>query len=380
MCNLRYLRSARLALVLAFLGGCSTFVESEKSTPSSKGIRYWLPITFLEVIPQMDGTIAVTPQYLADRNNEYVLRTNSLLSAYTLDVKRASNGLLEEVSLNQNGTALGEATASAAGTIAKARFDAEAKIADDRAKKIEDTRNVVADAETEVQQAKAKLNKLRELANEDEFKDTVKATDLLAAELAVASAEAKHDALRAEGARRGLGEFSIPGGGGDTKQPRAWGPVLFQVVQDAATGVVSLRAVAMPCDDGAGAGQCEFKTSTVAQPAKPEAGDVSFRMSVVGSSEIACSPLGGKCPAIDLKVDPEFKGLDKDNSGLAEVARPAVILQNTFPVLLTPQPDRKTILVNLNENTPAGNYFLQVSLVGPSGEPQAQQVEIRVRR
>jgi hypothetical protein len=73
------MRTARiLVLVTLALGGCATFVESERATPTSEGLRYSLPAPFLMVTPKPDGTLDVTTVNLPDPDNTYTLRTKSL--------------------------------------------------------------------------------------------------------------------------------------------------------------------------------------------------------------------------------------------------------------------------------------------------------------
>jgi hypothetical protein len=98
-------RTVAVALLALSQFGCTTWVKVEKAHPTSKGIRYSLPATFLLVQPLADGTASYSWVYLPDPNNAYTMEQHALLAKFTLDVTVA-NGLLSKVNSQSDDTAV----------------------------------------------------------------------------------------------------------------------------------------------------------------------------------------------------------------------------------------------------------------------------------
>lgn len=246
------------AAALALLAGCTRVVVTRVDTGNEEGLRYYLPQSFLVVTPQEDGTIETHVEYVADRSQAYAVTATSYLATHNLVVK-LNQGLLTEVSLTKDTSAVAAEVAKAAGEIQKTRIEtqtAATKAASDKAdtetKARKDARQKIVDslalAQVDLAQATAKKNALP--AGSDEQKE---------AAVAEAAAQAKVTELT-----RQLGAFDAGGTGAfstledatktkpapfrHVKRP---GPVLLRIEEDANTpGVLQLVPVSFDGPDG----------------------------------------------------------------------------------------------------------------------------------
>jgi hypothetical protein len=363
-----------ILVTAAGLVGCSTVVTSERFTGTQEGIRYALPIPILEVLPQPDGSITVNVKYLPDPNNEYVLRTKSFVSAYTLDVKAGEDRLLQTVTLDQDSTAVADAAIKALSEVAKTKIETAKGERDKEIAASKGTVDKVATAQASLDKAEAKLAALKELAKK--FPSDVSSRDIITAEIAVAEYRADLKSAQAAANRLGLSSFDAPAAE-VAGFPQAWGPVYYRLEQkrDPKTNKiesVKLISFAFPNKSG----QQLFDTSTIgratSEPASRMASRITPTLKIKGNNVVSIDKAGNVTFEVEVTA-PIAEVVDKDTKVFSQTD-----LINPLPQkpIIKVQQDKKTLLVNLK--LPPGHYVLLVGVRDTVGEIHASSVSFEV--
>ncbi|MDP9412552.1 MAG: hypothetical protein M3Q08_00280 [Pseudomonadota bacterium] len=344
-------------------GGCATFVDSEKFDGINQGIEYSLPIPFIRVTPQPNGTMAVSIEYLPDPANTYVIRSSSRLSSYTLDVQR-ENGMLKQVSLNAKSDAVAAAVVESAGNVIKAQSDAEFKEQEAAAALVKEQAKALSDAQLEYDVAKAKYDLLvaKDAGDDKE----------LEAELAMAAAKAKLDRLQGNASGGNLVGGNVAAMNTAALQSAA--PVLFQVVpaKELINGKQwhSVRLVAVE-------GPRFLPTSLAA---KPEAQPAAFTLEPLDGGVVRVQ--ANQPVQLRLVSSRPFTGVRAGSITLKEVSSDrelaAQLIENA---VRDPAADKPTLIVTFDGDIPAGVYFFNAALEQASGEPmRAAAIQVVVQR
>jgi hypothetical protein len=239
---------AILALVASLGSGCMTWITSERLTDNAEGLRYALPAVFLRVTPQPNGTMMVEKLILPDESQEYVLRVDSFIAAYSFNATVAS-GLLTSATFAPDTTGVAAKAVETTGNLLKTRIETSADAQGKRNEAAQRAKSTAEEAKTELIVAEVKLQRLKDLGKTG--------FDIEEAETAVAVARAKFERARQAAAAFGFTEFNAPGPVGEGgKFAKAWGPVLYRVVMS--RDGVALQPVAA---------QRQFDTSVAAKPA-----------------------------------------------------------------------------------------------------------------
>jgi hypothetical protein len=344
------------AAAFLLLSGCTTFVAGERATPLSEGIEYSLPVPIVRVTPQANGTMDVKVEYLPDPDNTYVLRTESVVSSYTLDVQR-ENGMLKSVSLDSKSDAVAAAVAESAGKLIDLQAAAAVKEQEAAAAAAKEEAKALSEASLAVVTAQARFDTLTQ-ANAG-------ADKLLEAQLALDEAKAKRNHLFAAANGEQSTAFNSPSATGELV---AAAPVLFRVVPDVPTGGVKLVAFEGPRS---------LPTSTAAKPetAKPD-------LSVTLPGPNAFTAQAGQPYQLKLKVNRTIVGLDLTRTQLLTVAGQQDRSSFILAASIAPVEGGMEIFVTLKPNTPHDTYFLEPVVLLPNpnipgGEPaQATQIMI----
>jgi len=337
----------------AFVCGCSTFVSGEKAGQGKQGIQYSLPIPVVRVTPQPDGTMDVQVEMLPDPDNTYVLQTSTFLSSYTLDVVR-ENGMLKSVSLDAKADGVAQALAEARANLIKTRAEAEEKARETADKAAKEKAGAIDAAKAELLVAQTKLKTL-----EAAPQGVVSAAAMLEAQVAVAVAQAKLDALLGSAGGAGTASFNVAAGQPDQKVSAA--PVLFRVVPNLQTGGVTMVAF-----EGV---ERFLPTSTAA--IKPDDKKVpDLRVVLEGSGVLA----KGKPYELRLEVNRAVTSVDVKKSTLTAIAS-GDFSNRITNINSNPKGDGATILlVTLDPKTPAGSYLLSPRMMSKDGPMVADPV------
>ncbi len=353
--HLRAARAAAFIALLAFtalcLPGCVSVIRSQKATPDSAGIRYFLPQPFILVTPNLDGSLAVEKVFLPDPDNEYVISASSVLGNYTLAVERNEKGFLDTVSFDGDGSGIGKQLVQTAASARVAGADAAAARAKEDAASdkaaAERVRAALAaadkaqrEAQLDFDIAERRLALLLELRGTPGAPATL-AAQIFAARLALAEMLVRRDAaaLARTGAAAGLAAPSGPAGQGPRRAPE---PVFFRV--DMSADSVALRQA--------------FAQADRATWTAPKADPAQDRLELMPAAQVV-RPLA-RTLALTATV--------KANLFLREAA----FVQMTPAVpglapLFSLRPDRVTVDVELPKGTPAGDYEVVGNFV-PAGE------------
>ncbi|WP_233810264.1 hypothetical protein [Paraburkholderia sp. HP33-1] len=104
----------------SLIAGCANIdvkkVDGDLS--AVKGQRYYLPKPAIQVVPQTNGTVAVSILYLPDKSHSYAIDAKSWLSAYSLQVLSNPDGTLSGVYYQGDTTAVSQQAATTAGSLA----------------------------------------------------------------------------------------------------------------------------------------------------------------------------------------------------------------------------------------------------------------------
>lgn len=343
---------ALIPVLLLPLAGCATFVHSELDDGTKEGIRYSLPVPFLQVTPKPDGTIENSIVYLPDPQSTYVLRTKSLVSSYTLDVQ-LQNQMLKSVSLSSKSDAVAVALADSAANVAKTRIEADAK-AEEESKKVDAAAaKALADAELAVRVANSKLKVLTD--------NKASADSILTAKIEKEAAIIKRDALLKgmSDANTGLEAANAPDASKSGKGKVVVGPLLFRIVPDG-KGVKLIAAK----------GPTAFVTSDT-----PRA---LARFDVQPSGLIIVKADSNGVFQFDLTVN---RTVEIEQPNIYAIANPGAAL-----VSMRPSASKKAdtvgskVTITLDPKTPAGDYLILQPMTPIGTDTVGQQIEIRVIR
>jgi len=351
-----------LPITLLLLGGCVTTLKSERDTGANEGLVYSLPIPVIYVVPQPNGTMDVSVEYFADPKNSYVLRTQSFVSNYTLDVQRDERGLLKQVSLDAKSDAVAAAAVESAGNLAKAQSDAAKKDDEAAAAKVEAQAKAVAEAQLEFDIAKAKFDLL--------VTRSAPADKQLEAELALKAAEAKLKRATAIASGANLA-YNAPGVVPSAALEAA-APVMFRVMAvDPRNGDLGVKLVAFE-------GPRSLPTSIAAKPPEPATAALLLTPTNGGLVRVEA----GKPVHLLLVSNQAMKRLVPGSLELKKVgSRDNLAASMVLSAGPDPKADKPTIIVNLVPSIPAGTYFFNVAIELPSGQPVSKEpVQFTVAR
>ena len=351
-----------LPIAFLLLGGCVTTIKSERDTGANDGLVYSLPIPVIYVVPQANGTMDISVEYFADPKNSYVLRTQSFVSNYSLDVQRDERGLLKQVSLDAKSDVVAAAAVESAGNLVKAQSDAAKKDDEAAAAKVEALAKAVADAQLEFDIANARYDLL--------VTRSAPADKQLEAELALKAAEAKLKRATAIASGANLA-YNAPGVA-PPAAPEAAAPVMFRVMPvDPRNGELGVKLMAFE-------GPRSLPTSIAAKPAEPAAAALLLTPTNGGVVRVEV----GKPVQLLLISNQALKRLVPGSLELKQVASDdnlaASLVLSAAP---DPKADKPTIIVNLAHSIPTGTYFFNVTIELPSGQPVSKEpVQFTVAR
>jgi hypothetical protein len=236
------------------------------------------------VTPQEDGSIDTRVENFADREQAYAVTATSYLAAHNLVVK-LNQGLLTEVSLTKDTSAVAAEAVKAVGEVEKTRIETQTEAAKNARTKAEEE---ATDAQTKAEAAAKARQELRqrivdnlaaarvELAQAVAKRDGLPADskERAEAQLLVVQAQAKVDTLEAqlrEFDARKDGAFSLVPDGASTAQIEGFrtvyrpGPVILRIEEDPETpGLLLLIPVSF--DGTGGPPQSIFEAYRGAKP------------------------------------------------------------------------------------------------------------------
>jgi hypothetical protein len=362
-----------LVILALTLSGCSTTLNVERVTDSNKpkGFHYSLPVSLLQVCPGAQGAISVKEVFLPDPANQYAISASSVISKFNLDVT-VEDGLLTKFAWKPDSSGVAEKLVETSGNLAKTRIETEAKADElkatqlaeaEKARKaaLEAADKAIRDAELELSTAKAALAVLQGRTGVDE--------ELLAAEIAVAKAEAKLAAAKEDKNRLlAAGEAAIPGANNpiDDKSAQAFGCILYRVIDDATAGV---KLVATQS-------QGKFQTSFKVTPRteeKKEPLEIQIKDTVVIKPKRDKSLFFIVSSTLPVKIisEPTLRLLTSSTGQPEDVT-------SRFKPFLTPGGNQ--FRVDLADGTPAGEYDLSVELEAVGHQKTKKSVKFVVRR
>lgn len=335
------------------LVGC-TSITVKPAEQNTEGLRYYLPQPFIVMTPQEDGSLEARVENIADRAQGYAVTATSYVATHKL-VMKLDEGLLAEVSLSQDSSAVAAETAKAAGEAEKARIEASTEAATKTRDKQEEAAKTRREELKQLQDALAES----ELAYEEakaEFDATGDATKKKVAEISMKKAEAKVKALRRQLSAGGIkfGSFStIPDeklpaspqepGFKRTKRP---GPVIFMIEEDADGDVLQL----IPLEFGNEGPQKVFNAYEMSQKLSgkktsvPHAAEFEFE---------TASPLAiiiTNSPVTEIKTKIDLASLI-----VAKMAGPqGQVDKQWWPTV--DRKDSKTFALTFKKNTPTNKY------------------------
>jgi hypothetical protein len=405
------------ALALSLMG-CITSLEVRKTGTGNgepQGIRYSLPVPLLQVCPGPDATLSVQEIFLPDEDSRYAISAKTYAAKFSLNVD-LEDGLLKKLEWNPDSTAVAEQVAESAGNLAKAKFEANAKTAEEAAKKEADAvtaqktaldaaDKLVQDAEAELRIAAAVLASLHEQPN-------ATAAQIVEAEVNVAKARAKlESALAARSQLRqkfGLESSNTPSpnnatppanngpvvGGNEgpstpsaaasgiqptapstvnpptqsaaDRLPTAFGCVFYRIVETADT--LELQIVEP---------QRQFQTLFKASPAKDEVPLTTAALFRPETSQVVRPQGKHRELVLNIMANVPLKSLEiislerqPDGKDVTAEFPPALTLSGSG------------FRVDLDDRTPSGRYKISFSFQSPArkNNPGSADLEFQVRR
>ncbi|MDR6841324.1 hypothetical protein [Pseudoxanthomonas sacheonensis] len=239
-----------ICALVTLLSGCTTVLSGRPKGKDPTGIRYSLPAPHVFLNPQPDGTVIVEVKYLADPTNTYSLNLKSYLSKATFNVS-LKDGMLTQVSLNSDATAVPAGVATAATALQNARITADQNEKEAKKAKIEADKQVATAAANAVREQKEKIAQLEgKLAFALSNAGTMTQEEVLNIK-----AEINHEKLvltqlesrlvsagGSPAANQPLSAFMDPNAT-DAGLLEAYGPVLFRVLTDDTGAGVKLVSV-----------------------------------------------------------------------------------------------------------------------------------------
>jgi hypothetical protein len=353
------------------LSGCITWLDVSKANGDSDGIHYFLPQTFIVMTPNTDGTVTVETKYIPDPDREYVIATRSFMGNYTMDVNRTDEGFLDTVTFSSDTTGVAKQLIQSGSTVraaeidakaAKAKADADAAkaAADKTAGAIATADKTKSDAQLEVNVTQAKLDKLQQLAGAKPSSDMQ--AQIVVAQVALAEAQAR---LTAATTAYNTTAANAAAANGAVAKNKLFAPepVFFRV--DMQPRSVALRQTFAQAD------RATWNTPKV-------------------------DALPGKLQVLphELVVRP-----DKDTGALTGTVKADRALQSARYITGRTQPDRKplppkavivslqgdksTVLIELPQSLPAGDYEIDTQMKPAAPEDADELPEsfvIRVER
>jgi hypothetical protein len=211
------------------LTACTDVTVRRVTTGNEPGIRYFLPQPVLSVTPLENGSMDVRTEILADRSETYAMEATSYLASHKV-IMKLNKGLLTEVTLNQDSSAVAAEAVKATGEIAKTKIETETAARTAAQKKEEEAlqkkRDELKNLEDSLDQAKIELDQAQKA--KEALLPGASDADKQAAAVVVAKAQAKKDYLEGQlqRARSDLGSFST------VKKLTRPGPVLFAIKDD----------------------------------------------------------------------------------------------------------------------------------------------------
>ncbi|MDC8757055.1 hypothetical protein [Janthinobacterium fluminis] len=345
-----------LAAVALCLSACVSVLRSDKATPASAGIRYFLPQPFILVTPNLDGTLVVEKVYLPDPDNEYVVAARSVLGSYTLNVGRNEKGFLESVSFNADSSGFGKQLVQTAANVRAAEIDAaaakaKADAAADKAVADKDSAAVAAaekalrEAQLGYDVAARKLALLLELREQRNPPASI-GEQIFTARLALAEMKVRLDAAAL--ARSGVAN-QLAAANGPARAPRrkAPEPVFYRV--DMSADSVALRQAFVQSDrlawkaPKADAPEPKLEMLPAAQVVRPADKSKALTATVKANQYLSAAAF--------LDVTPPLPGLAP---------------------LFSLRPDRVTVDIELPKGAPAGDYDVAGSFTPAADEDAAE--------
>lgn len=345
---------ATLALLASLGSGCMTWITSDRLTDNAEGQPYALPAVFLRVTPQPDGTMMVEKLILPDESQQYVLRVDSFIAAYSFKATVAS-GLLTSATFAPDTTGVAAKALETTGNLLKTRIDTSAEAQAKRNEAAQRAKSAAEEAKTDLIVAEVKLQRLKDLGKTG--------SEVEEAETTVAVARAKFERARQAAAAFGFTEFNAPRSGADRGEfPKAWGPVLYRVVMS--RDGVALQPVA---------GQREFDTSVAAKPASA---------ANAPSPELKFTPLGGPIrpgATVVLQANEPLQKVDRVQLRDAKTKQP---VGPSLTDKASVAPNNQSLTVVLPSEIPDGTYTLDVVVhtVAKPLVPNPQEVSVEVKR
>lgn len=142
--------------LLFFTAGCSTVTVTPVNTNSvTEGKVYHLPKPVLEVKPETDGTMTVTPQYIQDPEKAYAIKVSSQMSKVDTIIDVNENGFLEKFHWTSDTTAVPNEISSLIQDVVTKKIELEKEA---KKKEDEDAKAKKKEAETDLSTAKSVLN------------------------------------------------------------------------------------------------------------------------------------------------------------------------------------------------------------------------------
>jgi hypothetical protein len=362
-------RRCMFVFVIAFtLCGCSTTLNVEKvGANKPEGFHYSLPVSLLQVCPGAQGTISVKEVFLPDPANQYAISASSVISKFNLDVT-VEDGLLTKFSWKPDSSGVAEKLVETGGNLAKTQIETQAKAEELKATKIAEAEKerkaaleaadkAIRAAELELSTAKAGLAVLQGRTGVDD--------ELLAAEIAVAQAEAKLAAVKEDKNRLlEADQGNIPSADepiNDTSAT-AFGCIMYRVIDDPNAGV---KLVATQAQEA-------FQTSSKVTPRKEEEKEdleIQIKDTVVIKPKKDKSLFFIVASTLPVKIasEPTLRRLATGDD-----------VTSRFKPFLTPGGNQ--FRVDLADDTPAGEYTLSVELEAVGHTKAAKSVKFVVRR
>lgn len=383
---------ASLALVATLLvAGCANLnVSQVKEGDATKGLRYYLPKPYLQVVPQADGTINVEVIFLPDRSRSYAIDTSSYLSSYSFQASRDEKGLLTAVEFKASTAAVGQQLAGNLGAYAVQAYNMQTAAAVAQQTQINTAQVALDTARANLASAEATLDS--NLAN------GAKPETILSDRAAVASAKAKADIaaetlLRAQTTTQivsappaaagttatttapAIGTAFVPAGASTQSPvlnlPQQYGPVLYAMNDDGKK--VSLVAVKA---------KLEGTTASASQRGVQQAAQPAFKTTSAALGPPTLVPISQAQPSSTKQAtfvfDRPVKAMNALGSSTTTDATPPVVESSAAPKLSA---DGKTVTVDTTM-LKTGNYLVTVAytyVVDPAGSTLSSTKQVKLK-
>lgn len=349
--------------VIALSTACSTTMSGRKSAPEADGLIYYLPAPHLYMSPQADGTVRVEVKYLPDPTNAYTLKLNSYLSKATFEVG-TKDGLLTTVSLDADSSGIAASAVAAATEIRKTRLTA-AQAKESAHKTQEEAKRTAVKAAAEA--VAAQREKLALLEDKRAFYKANPPKEGAGVDLPALELEISQETLKLKQLENRLGlvkdtssdAFNDPGrAAAMSTAGTAYGPMLFRMLPDgpgvklvAVGQQLTLAAPALASEPG--------NQKPITEKIVIAKGD-AVRDAVIQFAQAVAS--------VDAKSAKVM------NPSLGAGAAP-VAAGNALAVSLSS--DSKQLTVKLPNSLTAGQYRLEVDVIGAEGQRRLVAIPLR---